>query len=752
MGDAFYALDGAWRITYANKRALDFWQTSLEAVYGRVLWDCFPALHGTRNAEVIRRAQAERRVLTFEAPSPVNGVWVRANVGPFKDGVTVYWRDISERRRAEETLRASEAHLRLAQDAAGIGTWDWDLETDRIHWSSQMYVLMGRPEAEGRTDDPYGLWLEMLHPDDRSSADAAARAASRVVAPFGFEFRIRRPDGAVRWLLTRGNVLPNAADEPGRMVGINIDITDQKRAEEALERRVAQRTQALRDTVGALQRSRERNAAIFANAPVDLAFLGVMEDGRIRIEDVNPAWIRNTGYAREAVVGRLLEEALSPEHAAMTLDYCRRAIEQRGRIEYEYTTMLGAGESTRRCFLVPLLDEDAGVRNILLTAVDLTEMRRIEAQLRQAQKMEAIGQLTGGIAHDFNNLLTAILGNLEMLQATAPDERAARRVASAMRAARRGGELTQQLLAYARRQNLSPQAVDANLVISGMAELLQRSLGGLVQVEMTLAPDLWASRSDPTQLELMLLNLAINARDAMPQGGSIRISTANMSAWEPALPAELVRGEYVVIRVADDGSGMPPEVLEHAFEPFFTTKDVGKGSGLGLAQVYGLAAQFGGTARLQSRLGAGTTVEVFLPRADAPAPVEPGDAVPAEKAGPHWGTVLVVDDERDVRAIAAEILREAGYTVREAADGPAALKLLGDGRVSVLLVDYAMPVMSGAELARQARLSHPRLPIVYVTGTTETLAPTLLNPADAVVTKPYASAALLRAVRAAMRR
>ncbi|MBN8897942.1 MAG: PAS domain S-box protein, partial [Rhodospirillales bacterium] len=464
MGEAFYALDSAWRVTYANRRALAFWRSSFEEVRGQVLWDSFPSLRGTRNEEAIRACRAEQRVLTFEAPSPINGVWVRATVTPFKDGVTVYWRDISERRRAEETLRASEAHLRLAQEAAGIGTWDWDLETGRIVWSSQMFVLMGRPEAEGRTDDPYGLWLTALHPDDRAAADAAAQANSRVIAPFGFEFRIQHPDGGVRWLLTRGNVLPNAAGAPGRMIGINIDITDRKRAEEALERRVAQRTQALRDTVAALQRSRERNAAIFANAPVDLAFLSVTADGRVRIEDVNPSWVRHAGYTREAVIGRSLEEALSPEHAALTMEHCRRVVELRAKVEYEYTAELPAGEATRRCFLVPLLDDDASVQNILLTAIDLTEMRRIEAQLRQAQKMEAIGQLTGGIAHDFNNLLTAILGNLEMLHATAPDDRAERRAAAAMRAARRGGELTQQLLAYARRQNLSPQAVDANAV------------------------------------------------------------------------------------------------------------------------------------------------------------------------------------------------------------------------------------------------------------------------------------------------
>ena len=368
--------------------------------------------------------------------------------------------------------------------------------------------------------------------------------------------------------------------------------------------------------------------------------------------------------------------------------------------------------------------------------------------------MEAIGQLTGGVAHDFNNLLTAVIGNLEMLSHTLTDERPLRRVNAAMRAAQRGGELTQQLLAYARRQNLTPQPVDANAVIAGMAELLQRSLGGLVQVEMDLAPALWLAHSDPTQLELMVLNLAINARDAMPEGGSIRIGTRNIDIviGAPGMPAELAPGPYVAITVSDNGSGMPPEVLEHAFEPFFTTKEVGKGSGLGLAQVYGLAGQFGGTARLSSVQGDGTTVEVFLPRAECLPEAQAAMERAAEGADDGAGVVLVVDDDADVRGIATDMLREAGYEVREAGSGADALAVLADTPVAVLLADYAMPVMSGAELVRLVRQSHPGLSIVYLTGNADPLGPEAVHLGDQVVTKPYTGAALLAAVQRAMRR
>ncbi|MDR3536450.1 MAG: PAS domain S-box protein [Acetobacteraceae bacterium] len=751
MGDAFYALDGAWRFVYANRRALAFLGCRQEDILGRVIWDCFPALRGTLNEDAIRRARAEQQVVTFEAPSPVNHIWVRASVGPFGDGVTVYWRDITARRQSEQVLRDNEAHLRLAQEAAGMGTWDWDLRSGHIHWSSHMFALHGRTAADVPEDGIFALWVQALHPEDRDRVMSETRRHGESVEPFTWEFRIVHPGGKVRWLQSRGNVLADPDGRPARMLGVVFDITDRKRTEEALERRVAERTQALRDTVAALQRSRERNSAIFEHAPIDLAFLRVEPDGRFRCEDVNPAWIQSTGFSREQAVGAAAEEIFPPEHVALTLEKCRQAIATGGKVEYEYTATFPVGDVTRRCFLVPLHGPDGAVAQVLLTAVDLTETRRIEAQLRQAQKMEAIGQLTGGVAHDFNNLLTAVIGNLEMLGQSLTDERALRRVNAAMRAAQRGGQLTQQLLAYARRQNLTPQPVDANAVMAGMAELLQRSLGGLVQVEMDLAPGLWLAHSDPTQLELMVLNLAINARDAMPAGGSLRLATRNLPAHAATLPPDLAPGPYVAITVSDTGSGMPPEVLEHAFEPFFTTKEVGKGSGLGLAQVYGLACQFGGTARLGSVPGQGTTVEVFLPRAerrpDGPETVE-RKATGAEDGA---GIVLVVDDDADVRLIAAEMLREAGYLVREAGSGPEALSVLADIPVSVMLADYAMPVMSGAELARLARARHPWVSIVYLTGNADPLGPEAVHLGDRVITKPYTSATLLSAVQQAMR-
>ncbi len=753
MGDAFYALDGAWRFVYANRRALEFWGLAADDVIGRVVWERLPQLVGTLNETVLRRARAEQHPISFEAPSPVTGIWVQVNVAPSLDGVSVYWRDISARVSAEQTLRANEEHLRLAQEAAGIATWEWDVTTRRMHWSPQMFRLIGREVPRTPDPDRYALWRRAVHPDDRESVDAAVRKFSRNLGPFALEFRIVHPDGEVRWIDTRGNVLPDADGKPRRMLGVNIDITERKQTEAALEQRVAERTRALRETVEELRRSRERYAAIFAHAPIYLAFMRVEPDGRVICEDVNDAWIRDTGFDRGDVVGRSLDEIFAPEQAEFGIAQYRKVVETGERLEYEYSHVFPAGEVVRRTFLAPLRDAAGRVDRVLLTSVDLTAMRRVEAQLRQAQKMEAIGQLTGGVAHDFNNLLTVVLGNLELLQGRLQDERSMRHLRSAQRAAQRGGELTQQLLAYARRQTISPRPVDLAAMIAGMHDLLQRSLGGLVQVDVTLDADLWPAFCDPTQLELMLLNLAINARDATPGVGVICIAAHNMPATGK-LPQELDPGDYVSIAVIDTGSGMSREIRDRAFEPFFTTKEPGKGSGLGLAQVWGLAQQFGGTVLLDSTPGRGTTVQVFLPRATAVVAEEAAPTSRENSNGQAGGVVLIVDDDADARDVAAAFVEQDGYAVRLAASGPEALACLSRGGISLALVDYAMPGMSGAEFVRRAQEQHTGLAIVYVTGNPDALAaeaaPDVASHAAPIVIKPYTREGLAEAVRQAL--
>jgi len=748
MGDAFYALDAAWRIVYVNRRALAFWDVAAADVVGHVLWECLPQFVGTRNESLLRRVRAEQRAIDYEATSPVNGAWVQVTAAPVGDGMHVYFRDITPRIRTERTLRANEEHLRLAQEAAGIGTWEWDLATGHLHWSPQIFRLLGRDPAEAREPDHRDLWGRVVYPDDRRAVAQAIRETSRSQGPFALEFRIVRADGEIRWIDARGSVVADAYGNPRRMIGVNIDITERKQAEAALEQRVAERTKALQDTVEALRNSRERYAAMFAHAPVYIAFMRLEPDGRLVCEDVNDAWLRDTGFQREQVIGRALDQVFNAEQAAFGEAQYRKAIETGAPVEYEYTDVFPSGEVTRRSFLVPLHDDVGLVNRVLLTSMDLTAMRQMEAQLRQAQKMEAIGQLTGGIAHDFNNLLTIVLGNLELLQSRLQDERSMRHLRAAQRAAERGGVLTHQLLAYARRQPISPHPVDLAALIRGMGDLLQRSLGGLVRVEFSLAADLWPAFCDPTQLELMLLNLAINARDAMPGGGTIGIHAHNVGAGAK-LPRDLAPGDYVSISVIDSGVGMPPEIRERAFEPFFTTKEPGKGSGLGLAQVWGLAQQFGGTVLLDSAPGHGTTVRVYLPRAADVTAAQPAPAFRGMREISKGRIVLVIDDEEDARDVAAAFLEQEGYGVRVASNGEEALACLDQADVSLALVDYAMPGLSGAEFARRAMAQFDALRVVFVTGNPDALA-AQVAPDMPVIAKPYTRAGLADAVRRAL--
>jgi signal transduction histidine kinase/ActR/RegA family two-component response regulator len=358
-------------------------------------------------------------------------------------------------------------------------------------------------------------------------------------------------------------------------------------------------------------------------------------------------------------------------------------------------------------------------------AHEVEERQKAETALVQAQKMEAIGQLTGGIAHDFNNLLTAVIGNLElagMRLGGSGAERALRHIADARRSAERGARLTQDLLAFARKQSLQVEAVDLNAVVRSASNLLRRTVGPNVRIDRRLERPLWPALADSRQMELVILNLAINARDAMPGGGAITIETANVAAADPHRPAGLPAGDYVLLAVSDTGSGMTPEVLAKCLEPFFTTKEIGKGSGLGLSVVHGIATQSGGAVEIRSEPGQGTCVRVYLPRAAAELAPDHGSAPSgSQEAGdePLAARVLLVDDDPDVREVLAAQLKDFGCSVVEAPNGDAALELLDDpetGFFDLLISDYAMPGLSGTGLARAARERDPSLPVLLVTG------------------------------------
>lgn len=353
---------------------------------------------------------------------------------------------------------------------------------------------------------------------------------------------------------------------------------------------------------------------------------------------------------------------------------------------------------------------------------EIAERRRAEAALLQAQKMEAVGQLASGMAHDFNNLLTSILGNLELLELRIADEKLRKLVRAATRAGQRGAKLNEQVLAFSRKQHLAPKSTDLNSLIHGIEDMLRRTLGGTIEVTSALASELWPTLVDPHQLELVILNLAINSRDAMPLGGRVLIETRNVKACNLDSTVDIPPGDYVCISVADTGVGMSEEVLTHACEPFFTTKDIGRGSGLGLSQVFGFARQSNGGLRLRSAPGRGTTVEVYLPRSFAATEGASEQRESKMRTRPiSEATVLVADDQEDVREVAVAQLEALGYRTLQAESGHRALQVLQDSpRIDLLLADYAMPGMSGVELAQVARRRFPNLPILLVTGYVET--------------------------------
>jgi signal transduction histidine kinase len=396
--------------------------------------------------------------------------------------------------------------------------------------------------------------------------------------------------------------------------------------------------------------------------------------------------------------------------------------------------------------------ELAAANRQLLAQIE--EREKVESTLRQMQRLEAVGQLTSGVAHDFNNLLTVVLGNIMFMERglrdAGIDGKLAQRLVYMRVAAERGAKLTDQLLAFSRRQRLEPKALDLNEIVAGMRDLLQSTMGGSIRIDTLQDSNLWSALVDPTQLELAVLNLAINARDAMELGGNLIVATSNVTLGPPQSPEEPPAGDYVSVCVSDNGSGMSDAVRRKVFEPFFTTKEVGKGSGLGLSQVLGFAKQSGGGVRIRSVAGKGTSVFVYLPRTRLKPATEKG--LGADTVAVHSGgaSILLVDDDSGVREVTADMLRGFGYEVLEAGSGGAALDLLQrEPKIDLMLIDFAMPGMSGADVARSVHTTKPALPTLYITGYADHRALRGVSEAH-IIGKPFTSDELAHKVRAAL--
>ncbi|MET7245905.1 hybrid sensor histidine kinase/response regulator [Methylobacterium sp. EM32] len=474
----------------------------------------------------------------------------------------------------------------------------------------------------------------------------------------------------------------------------------------------------------------------------------------------NQAFRAMTGYAPEELVGRNCRFLQGPETDRETVSEVRRAIAERKEIATEILNYRKNGSTFwNALFISPVYDPSGELVYFFGSQLDVSRRRDAEEALRQAQKMEALGQLTGGIAHDFNNLLQVVVGYVDILQSGLEDpaadpRRMTRAVDNIRSAAERATTLTHQLLAFARKQRLDGRAVNLNNLVEGMRDLAVRTLGDGIAIEAELPEGLWNARLDPTQTEVALLNILINARDAMPDGGTVTLRTENHVFSADELPSGLAQpGRYVSVAVTDTGNGMPPEILARVMEPFFTTKEEGRGTGLGLAMVYGFAKQSGGTVVIESRSGHGTTVRLYFPMGDSEERPAPG---PGQRADQRSGTetILVVDDRRDVAELARAILRDFGYTTLLATDGRQALDLLDGGdKVDLLFSDLIMPGgMNGVMLAREARRRQPRLKVLLTTGYAEAS----LERTDAggsefeIINKPYRRMELARRVRAVL--
>jgi len=619
-------------------------------------------------------------------------------------------------------LADSERQLKEAQRIAHVGSWEWEMDSSRTTWSEEMRRLFGIDQVP--PSDLHGF-LATVHPDDRERVKVTLMAGLAARWPFHHQLRIMRPDGEVRTILTHNEVV---LDEKGVVVGLRgavQDVTDIER------------------TASALRESEERYRMLFENNPHPM---WVYDVGSLRFLAVNAAAVAHYGYSREEFLGMTIAD-IRPEDDRDAL---------RARVAAAAPGLDKAGVWRHRRKDGSLVEVEISSHSVtfgaqsarLVLASDVTERRRLEQQLRQAQKMEAVGRLAGGVAHDFNNILGVIMGYGDILSRRLPrGDALAGKVAEIVRAAERAAALTRQLLAFSRQQVLQPRVLDLNVVMGEMDKMLRRLIGENIELKTRLQEQLGSVMADPGQMEQVIMNLAVNARDAMPQGGSLLLETRDVELDESyvRLHPSARSGPHVMLAVSDTGCGMDPETMARIFEPFFTTKLQGKGTGLGLSTVYGIVDQSGGSIEVYSEPGRGTTFKIYLPRVEGRAE----HTAAMEQTSPPTGseTVLLVEDEEALRGMIREALEGAGYRVVEAGTPRQALAIAEShqGNIHMMLTDVVMPGMSGRDLAERLKPLRPGVAVVYMSGYTDDAIGRhgLLEAGTHFLQKPFTSQQLL---------
>ncbi len=612
------------------------------------------------------------------------------------------------RKRDEEMLQRSEERFRQLAENIHEVFWTVDAREDRvIYVSPSCEEVWGRPSVHF-TIEHSGL-MEFVHPEDRTLV-AASIDRQRRGEKTSEEYRIVRPDGAIRWVWSRAFPVLDADKVVYRIVGITADITDRREADEERGRLLA-----------TVEHQRSDLQMILDSVPA-LIFYKNCDHRLVR---VNAAHAQCFGLSKEQIEGKTDAELGSP--------FANQYMQDDNNVMTKGTSLIGliekfhtpSGERWLQTDKVPHRDVDGNIIGLIGFAIDITEQKRLEERLRQAQKMEAVGQLAGGVAHDFNNLLTVILGYGEiLLSQTKPTDTSFELLEHIQKAGERAASLTRQLLAFGRKQTLQVKVLNINDIVQDMTKLLRRMIGEDIAMVVNSSPSLGQVQADPSQIEQIMMNLASNARDAMPKGGSLTFATQNIDLLKAKSgpDSEIAAGPYVLLTVSDTGMGMDEATRLHAFEPFFTTKDIGKGTGLGLATVYGIVKQSNGHVELESQLGQGTTFRIYLPRLAAPRS-EAVDVQDSSAIRRGQETLLLVEDEEIVRKLTSHILKTSGYTVLTAGSGEEALAFCREhkGEISLLVTDILMPEMNGVRLAELALEVRKDMKVLFISGYTNNI-------------------------------